>query len=181
MDDTPPVKKKYRCDGSRLIETYKGKYCAHLLSQGYSLRQAAAESGVSNNGAESLRRWNAEHKTRLEGINTRFRDKARVVAEWAMDSITPEKLHKADVVAAIRVAKDAGVMGGMVTTTPTPGAGQLLVLQQFNLLTGQPSISAADQEPRRQATDTSRDHMLANESDTPVLEADSAPADHSQS
>ncbi len=160
MDETPPVKKKKRCDGTRLIETHKGKYAAHLLSQGYSLRKAAALAGISNNGAEALRHWNAANKTRLEGIDSVFRDKAKIVADWAMSAITPAKLKKADAVANIRVAKEAGVIGGLITHSPVPGTGQLLVLAHFGLQVGLPSISSLDQQ-----------------ADRPVLEANSGTAD----
>ncbi len=131
--------------GERLIETHRGMLAVALLNRGLSCAKAAAIAGISKNGALALRRWGMRHKTRLQAIESLFRDKSKVIADWALSEITPKKLKKASARDCVAIAKEAGLMGGLVTTSPVPGVGQLLVLQQFNLRQGLPSISALDQ------------------------------------
>ncbi len=137
--------------GERLIETHKGMLAVALLNQGLSCAKAAAIAGISKNGALALRRWGKTHKTRLQAIDAIFRDKSKVVADLAISSIDVKKLKKASALECVKVAREAGIMGGLVTVSPTPSGGQLNVLQQFfGLQSGLRSISAVDAVPNEQ-------------------------------
>ncbi len=137
--------------GERLIETHKGMLAVALLNRGLSCAKAAAIAGISKNGALALRHWGRRHKTRLQAIESIFRDKSKVIADLALTAIDQKKLKRSSALECARVARLTGEMGGLVTVSPTPSGNQLNVLQQFfGLQSGLRSISAVDAVPNEQ-------------------------------
>ena len=134
--------------GERLIESHKGMLAVALLNRGLSCAKAAAIAGISKNGALALRHWGRRHKTRLQAIESIFRDKSKVIADLALTAIDQKKLKRSSALECARVARLTGEMAGLVTVSPTPSGNQLNVLQQFfGLQSGLRSISAVDVLP----------------------------------
>ncbi len=106
---------------------------------------------------------------RVERIKETFRDKATFILDDALAAVNTSKLSKSSAADCMKVAERAQQMAGLAEK-PSGLHGQLLVLQQFNLRQGLPSISALDLEsiPSKQPPNRAN-------------EEDSGAADHSQS
>lgn len=135
---------KYRCDGSRLINTPEGFNALALLRQGLSLRKVVKQTGVSINGAEALRRNMPLFETQLKAVDATYRDRNKLLAWYLLDGITEQKIKKAGVGELIKASHDAARAAGLITNSQPQGPQYLAVLNQFNVNPTQQSISSVD-------------------------------------
>ena len=126
-----------------------------LLNSGVSKSKIAKDLKISRNSViaieHRMRAEGLQNPTHVQAIESVFRDKSKVVADLAISSISAKKLTKASALECVKVAREAGIMGGLVTVSPAPAGNQLNVLQQFfGLQSGLRSISAVDALPTEQ-------------------------------
>ncbi len=140
-----------------------------LLSSGLSKSKVARDLRISRHSVLAIaRRMQGEglaNPTRVESIKQTFRDKATFILDDALGAVSTRKLSKSSAADCMKVAERAVQMAGLAEK-PSGIHGQLLVLQQFNLRQGLPSISALDQASN-----------LPKQPPTLASEADSGTAD----
>ena len=146
-----------------------------MLETGASLRSVQKATGISQTTAVVLKRKKLLDPTHVEAVKKTFRGRAALILDDALDAVTKKKLGDSSAPDLMRVAEKAQQMAGLAEK-PSGLHGQLLVLQQFNLKAGLPSVSTLDLA----SIPSQQPPALASESDTPVLEAASGLADHSQ-
>ncbi len=150
-----------------------------LLTSGVSKSKVARDLRISRHSVLAIARRMQEEgvvqPTRVESIKQTFRDKATFILDDALAAVSTRKLNKSSAADCMKVAERAQQMAGLAEK-PSGLHGQLLVLQQFNLKAGLPSVSTLDlaSNPPQQPP------LHTSEIDTPVLEPDSGTADHSQ-
>ncbi len=147
-----------------------------LLSTGLSKSKVARDLKISRHSVLAIARRMQEeglvNPTRVESIKQTFRDKATFILDDALAAVNTSKLSKSSAADCMKVAERAAQMAGLAEK-PSGIRGQLLVLQQFNLKAGLPSVSTLDlasNPPQQPPT-------LTSEVDTPVLEAAGGTAD----
>jgi len=137
-----------------------------LLSSGLSKSKVARDLKISRHSVLAIARRMQEegivHPTRVESIKRTFREKATFILDDALAAVSTRKLSKSSAADCMKVAERAAGMAGLLERSPAK-EGQLLVLQQFNLKAGLPSVSTLDLAsipPKQPQT-------LASEADTP--------------
>ena len=140
-----------------------------LLNSGASKSKISKDLKISRNTIIAIeQRMKSEgvlDPQRVEAIKQSFRAKATFILDDALAAVSSRKLSKSSAADLMKVAERAQQMAGLAEK-PSGIHGQLLVLQQFNLRQGLPSISALDQ-----ASNPPKQHP------TLVSEADSGSAD----
>ena len=164
-------KRRYEITGARLGA--RGIVARAMLETGASLRSVQKATGISQTTAVVLKRKKLLNPTHVEAVKKTFRGRAALILDDALDAVTKRKLGDSSAPDLMRVAEKAQQMAGLAEK-PSGLHGQLLVLQQFNLKAGLPSVSTLDLEsiPSKQPP------LDSGEIDTP--EASGGPADHSQ-
>ncbi len=125
----------------------------------------AKDLKISRNSVMAIeQRVKAEGRStpqRVERIKETFRDKATLIMDEALAAVSTRKLSKSSAADCMKVAERAAQMAGLAEK-PSGIRGQLLVLQQFNLKAGLPSVSTLDlaSNPSKQPT------TLASEADS---------------
>ncbi len=142
-----------------------------LLNSGASKSKIAKDLKISRNTIIAIeQRMKSEgvlDPQRVERIKETFRDKATYILDDALGAVSTRKLRASSAADCMKVAERAQQMAGL-EEKPSGIHGQLLVLQQFNLRQGLPSISALDQAsspPKQPPT-------LASEADSGTADVD---------
>ena len=137
-----------------------------LLNSGVSKSRIAKDLKISRNSVIAIeQRMKADgvlDPQRVERIKETFRDKATFILDDALAAVSTRKLSKSSAADCMKVAERAAQMAGLAEK-PSGLHGQLLVLQQFNVKAGLPSVSTLDlasNPPKQPPT-------LVSEADTP--------------
>ncbi len=127
---------------------HKVELAQALLTSGVSKSKVARDLKISRHSVLAIARRMQEeglvNRTRVESIKQTFRDKATFILDDALGAVSTRKLSKSSAADCMKVAERAVQMAGLAEK-PSGMQGHLLVLGQFNLRQGLPSISALDQ------------------------------------
>ncbi len=147
LNPTGPAQTRHpgRLTGEKLGN--KVELAQALLSTGLSKSKVARDLRISRHSVLAIARRMQEeglvHPTRVESIKQTFRDKATFILDDALAAVNTSKLSKSSAADCMKVAERAAQMAGLAEK-PSGKHGQLLVLQQFNLKAGLPSVSTLD-------------------------------------
>ncbi len=136
-----------------------------LLTSGVSKSKVARDLRISRHSVLAIARRMQEegivNPTRVESIKRTFREKATFILDDALGAVSTRTLRASSAADCLKVAERAVQMAGLAEK-PSGIRGHLLVLQQFNLRQGLPSISALDQA----SNPSQQPPTLASESDS---------------
>ncbi len=130
-------KRRYEITGARLGA--RGIVARAMLETGASLRSVQKATGISQTTAVVLKRKKLLNPTHVEAVKKTFRGRAALILDDALDAVTKKKLGDSSAPDLMRVAEKAQQMAGLAEK-PSGLHGHLLVLQQFNLKAGLPSV-----------------------------------------
>ncbi len=137
-----------------------------LLNSGVSKSKIAKDLKISRNSViaieQRMKAGGVLDPRRVEEIRKTFQERHVLLCDDAMRQIDTHKLKQSSAWDLVKICEKSAQMGGLVQQGG-PLQGHLLVLQQFNLRQGLPSISALDQASNL----PQQPHILASEADTP--------------